>query len=84
MPLICFSYPADVPPGIGRRSVAPTALRRMPIGSCFSYSAAVPLNIRNRNTTRPGPADHPSPPGGNSGFVSSACASYPVVPCFRY
>jgi len=79
---LSFSYSAD---GLNRGAAQPNlpGLRRMP-AICFSYSAAVPLNIRNRNTTRPGPADHPSPPGGNSGFVSSACASYPVVPCFRY
>jgi hypothetical protein len=82
----CFSYPADPPSsGLNRSAVQPNLpdLRRMP-GSCFSYSAAALPGIRNRNTTQPGPDDHPSPPGGHSGFVSSACMSYPVFACFRY
>ena len=52
----CFSYPADVPPGIGNRPAAqptPPGLRRMPTTSscfkypgdmhpCFSYTADTP------------------------------------------
>jgi hypothetical protein len=82
----CFSYPADPPQsGINRGAVQPNlaGLRRMP-ATCFSYSAAAPPGIWNRNTEQPGPDDHSSPPGRNSGFVSSACMSYPVFACFRY
>jgi hypothetical protein len=35
MPNICFSYPADVPPSLREP-------RKMPIGSCFSYSGDMP------------------------------------------
>ena len=79
---LCFSHSAD---GLNRGAAQPNlpGLRRMP-AICFSYSAAVPLDVRNRNTTRPGPDDHLSPPGGHSAFVSGACISYPVFACFRY
>jgi hypothetical protein len=43
---ICFSYLADVPPGIG--SVRDSRL-------CFSYQADVPLGIGNRNAVQPPP-----------------------------
>jgi hypothetical protein len=82
----CFSYPPDPPSsGPNRTAARPDlpGLRKMP-GTCFSYSAAAPLGIRNRNTGQPGPDDHPSPLGRNSGFVSSACMAYPVYACFRY
>jgi hypothetical protein len=82
----CFSYPADPPSsGLNRGTGQPDlpSLRRMP-SSCFSYSAAPPLDIWNGNTGQPGPDDCPRPPGGHSGFVSSACMSYPVFACFRY
>jgi hypothetical protein len=86
VPSMCFSYPADSPLiGLNRGAAQPDlpGLRRIP-ATCFSYSVAAPLGIRDRNTTQPGPDDHPSPPGGHSGFVSSACRSYPVFACFRY
>ena len=86
MPNICFSYQADVPSGIRNRSAArpgPPGLRQMP-STCFSYPVPAPLGIGNRDAVQPGPGGHPSPPGGRPGFVSSACVSYPVVPCFRY
>ena len=53
----CFSYSAD---GLNRGAAQPNlpGLRRMS-AICFSYSAAVPLDIRNRNTTRPEPDDPP-------------------------
>jgi hypothetical protein len=83
---LCFSYPAD-PPSSGLNCGAAQSdlpgLRRMP-GSCFSYSAPASPGIGNRNTAQPGPDDRPSPPGGYSGFVSSACMTYPVYACFRY
>lgn len=82
----CFSYPGDPPlSGLYRGAIQPDlpGLRRMP-GSCFSYSAAAPLGIRSRNTAQTGLDDHPSPPGGHSGSVSSACMAYPVYACFRY
>jgi len=86
MPWSCFSYPADAPPGIGNRHAtrpAPPGLRQMP-GTCFSYSVPAPLGIGNRDTVQPGSRGHPTTPGGQPGFVSIACVSYPVVPCFRY
>jgi hypothetical protein len=45
MPWTCFSYPADVPPGIGRRDVTqsdpsgPSGPHRMVTTHCFSYPA---------------------------------------------
>jgi hypothetical protein len=36
MPAMCFSYPADVPPGIRNGNAALRDPRRMPY-SCFSY-----------------------------------------------
>jgi len=42
MPQMCFSYQPDLPPGSGIRADAPPALRQMPAGPCFSYSAAAP------------------------------------------
>jgi hypothetical protein len=80
---LCFSYPPSR--GLNRDAVQldVPGLRRMP-GSCFSYSAAAPLGIMNRNSAQPGPDDHPSLTGGHSGFVSSACMTYPVFACFRY
>ena len=83
----CFGYPADPPSsGLNRAVAQPDlpGLRRMPATYCFSYSAVAPLGIGNRNTEQPGPDDHPSPPERNSGFVSSACMTYPVFACFRY
>lgn len=50
MPSICFSFPADVPPGTGTRDAVqpdPPGLRRMPQGSgCFRYEADVPPGLR--------------------------------------
>jgi hypothetical protein len=110
MPATCFSYSADVPPGIGSCKAAQPALpglggmpvwpcfsypggpcfsypadvpRSMPL-PCFSYSVDAPLGVRHRGAAQPGQGDLPSLPGGRPGFVSSACLSYPVVPCFRY
>jgi hypothetical protein len=43
MPAMCFSYPADMRPGIGSRDIAQPDLRnprRMPL-SCLSYPANV-------------------------------------------
>jgi hypothetical protein len=45
MPATCFSYPADVPPGISNRGAAqpaPPGLRKMTTTCCFSYPADVP------------------------------------------
>lgn len=39
-PLICFSYPDDMPPGGGNPAAdhpPPPGLRRLPAGSCFRY-----------------------------------------------
>ncbi len=47
MPSICFSYPADVPPGTRNRNAAQAALRdlrKMPY-PCFSYPADVPRSM---------------------------------------
>ena len=87
MPNPCFSYPAEVPrrmPGGTCFSYQAGVPRAMPNSICFSYPRAVPPDIRNRDTAQPGPDDRPGPAGDGSGFVSSACVSYPVVPCFRY
>jgi hypothetical protein len=51
MPLMCFSYSSDVPPGIRNRVNAQQAvpgLRRMPSGPCFSYSAGLPARDLRR------------------------------------
>jgi hypothetical protein len=45
MPYMCFSYQPDPPPGIGTRAATPPALRRMPSGACFSYTAEVPRRM---------------------------------------
>jgi hypothetical protein len=80
--LACFSYSVDPPLRVRNRDAAqPTEPGLL---HCFSYSAGAPLGVGNRNTVQPGPDDHPRPPGGNSGFVSSACMTYPVYACFRY
>ena len=74
----CFSCPAGMSPGTTGHDTTPPVppgLRRMP-HTCFSYSPAAPMDSTNRNTT--------GPSGGHSGFVSSACFSYPVHACFRY
>jgi len=47
MPNICFSYPAEVPPGITVGGAAQPGLRdprRMP-AMCFSYQADVPRSM---------------------------------------
>jgi hypothetical protein len=62
-----FSYPADVPPGIGNRpsaQPAPPGLRRMPttccfkyagdMHPCFSYPADVQPGARTRNAAQDG------------------------------
>jgi hypothetical protein len=75
--LNCFSYPADVPPGIRNRTSAEAALRdprRMPLPCfsyplmCFSYPDDVPLGNRNRGGAQP---------------TSPEVRSMPY-PCFRY
>ena len=80
MPNICYSYPADVPPGA--RSVAqpaPPGLRQVPTGTtCFRYPATDCFSY---------------PPGVRWMPTSSSCFRYPAdVPglrrmpasCFRY
>ena len=79
MPNPCFSYPAEVPrrmPGGTCFSYQAGVPRAMPNSICFSYPRAVPPDIRNRDT-RAGRTRRET-----AGFVSSACFSYPVVPCF--
>jgi len=63
MPYTCFSYPADVAPGIGDRAVGPAlpGLRRMPDSQCFRYPA----------TCFSDPADVPR------GMPVAPCFSYP-------
>jgi hypothetical protein len=49
MPNPCFSYPADVPPGISNRGAAqpaPPGLRRMTYTACFSYLGDMPPTPR--------------------------------------
>jgi hypothetical protein len=45
MPNMCFSYQLDLPPCIESGAAAPSGLRRMPAGSCFSYTADVPRRM---------------------------------------
>jgi hypothetical protein len=60
MPFPCFSYTADMPPGIRNPRTMPHACfsylaevpRSMPF-SCFSYPAHAPLDGRNRNAAQP-------------------------------
>ncbi len=48
MPYPCFSYPADLPPGAGKRDAAHASPRDPQIGyPCFSYPSDAPLGVRN-------------------------------------
>lgn len=64
MPYICFSFPADVPPGTRNRNAAQAAsrdLRKMPLPClsypflCFSYPSDVLPGTRNRDTAKLAP-----------------------------
>jgi hypothetical protein len=59
MPFMCFSYPSDVPPGIGNCDAVQPDPRRMPFACfsdpimCFSYPSDVPLGTRNGDVAPP-------------------------------
>ena len=79
MPKMCFSYQPDLPPEIGTRAAAPSALRGMPeAGPCFSYSIDAPqpaqrgwLGCFSYSVDAP----QPTPPG---------LRRMPYSSCFRY
>ena len=49
MPYPCFSYPADVPPGAGKRDAGQASPRDPQIGyPCFNYPSDAPIGVRNR------------------------------------
>jgi hypothetical protein len=76
MPMTCYSYTDDMPPGAAMRVNAQAALhglRRMPL-TCFTYSAVV----------QPEPDNFPNTQGGGLSFPATWCFSYPATHCFRY
>jgi hypothetical protein len=90
---MCFSYQPDVPQGIGTRAAAPL---RMPIGTCFSYTADAP---QSASAGYLGCFSYTAdvPPPASAGYLHcfsySADAPQPAPPglrrmpgsaCFRY
>ena len=76
MSKLCFSYQPDLPPGIESRAVAPPGLRRMPAGSCFSYTADVPRRMPIGSCfSYTADAPQPAAPGQNRKTYTT---------CFRY
>jgi len=78
MPITCYSYPADMPPGgtdTGTARVARRGLREMPYpcysypNICFSYPGDEPRDTPSRDVTPSVPPDLRQMLGG---------------PCFRY
>jgi len=57
MPYPCFSYPADLPPGAGKRDAGQASPRDPQIGyPCFSYSKlcfSYPPGVRNPDDAQP-------------------------------
>jgi hypothetical protein len=61
MPFPCFSYPADVQPGAGKRDAGQASPRGPQIGYpcfsysklCFSYPPDAPLGVRNPDAAQP-------------------------------
>ena len=74
MPAICFSYPADAPPGIATRTAGPSEIRRMPY-PCFSYPADLPRSMPSACFSYP-----------DRGAVPPSRPSLRRMPhtCFRY
>ena len=74
MPLMCFSYSADVPLSVTGRGTAQRAPRspgRMPGYPCFANPSDIPLGTGNRDAGQPPPE-------------SKLCFSYTVTHHFRY
>jgi hypothetical protein len=85
MPAICFSYPADMRPGIGNRNIAQPNLwnpRMMP-HTCFGYLADVPRSMPFACFSYP--ADVPQG-AGNRDAAQSDVPGLRRMPntCFRY
>lgn len=76
MSKLCFSFPADVPPGIGIQGAVRPDLCGMPVTThCFSYPADAPLDAAGRGGARaPVPGLRAMP---------MTCYSYPLI-CFSY
>ena len=61
MPKMCFSYPADVPPGAGKRGAGQVSPGDPQIGYpcfsysklCFSYPSDASLRVRDRDAAQP-------------------------------
>jgi hypothetical protein len=92
MPAMCFSYPADIRPGIGNRNIAQPDLRnpRMMPHTCFGYPADVPRSMPFACFSYPYlcfsyPDDAPLGNGNRDGAqpTSPELRSMPY-PCFRY
>ena len=76
MPKMCFSYQPDPPQGTRTRAAAPPALRRMPFGSCFSYTAEVPRRMSTGSCFSYS-VDAPQPtPAGLRRMPNSICFRY--------
>ena len=90
MPATCFSYQADVPPGIGNRNAAQPALPGLggigypcfsyPSGPCFSYPADVPRRMPFSCFSYSVDA----PLGVRNRNTMPGLRRMPVLPCFSY
>jgi hypothetical protein len=86
MPAMCFSYPPDIRPGIGKRNIAQPDLRNprmMPI-MCFRYEADAPRRMPLSCLSYPQmcfgyPADVP-PGDRDAGFARSAQHAVRLLP----
>jgi hypothetical protein len=68
MPIMCFSYQPDLPPGNGARAVAPPDPHRMITSHCFSYSA----DLSGMST------------GTCFSYTTEVPRRMPAGPCFSY
>jgi hypothetical protein len=98
MPATCFSYQADVPPGIGNRNAAQPALPGLggigypcfsyPSGPCFSYPSgpcfSYPANVPRRMPLSCFSYSAEVPPGARNRNTVPGQRRMPVLPCFSY
>lgn len=74
MSKLCFSFPADVPPGIGVHGAVRPDLRAMPTTICFRYEPEVPRS-------RPAMCfSYPADPLPSISYLRRM----PAATCFRY
>jgi len=74
MSKLCFSFPADVPPGIGIQGAVRPDLRGTPYTVCFRNEPEVPRSMPAMCFSYP--ADPPP--------ASPGVRRMPGGPCFRY